>query len=70
MSKKFTYRNKSQTMQSLIGYGRVIPGGTIETDNPVDNPNFKLVDAGRMTGVEAPPEQPKPDTSIKKGSKK
>lgn len=68
-TKKFKYKNQSGTKQALVGYGEVESGKMIETDEPVHNPNFILVDAGRMTNVEAPAEQPKAGETIK-GSKK
>lgn len=38
------YRNISEQKQSLIGFGVVNPGETIETKKiKINNPNFKLV---------------------------
>lgn len=65
---KFIYRNQSGISQSLIGYGKVLAGETIETDRPIYNSNFVLVDGGRMVNVELPTKQP--ETSEKLKSKK
>lgn len=62
---KFKYRNKSDQEQTVIGVGKVEPGKTIETDEPVHNPNLELVSGGRMVNVEAPVEQPKVNTTLK-----
>lgn len=69
MGDKLKYQNKTKTTQALIGYGTVLPGATIETEREINNPNFVLVDSRRLVGVEAPPEQPAPGKTIKKGSK-
>lgn len=65
-SKKFKYRNKSDQAQALIGYGKVEPGDTIGSDEPIYNPNFVLVDGGRMVNVEKPVGQPKASEKGKK----
>jgi len=67
--KKFKYQNTSESEQVLIGVGKVAAGKTIESDEPVYNPNFKLVDAGRMVNVEAPVEQKKSTSNLKVNSK-
>jgi len=38
--KVFTYKNVSDQEQSLIGFGVVAAGKTIETDSEIHNPNF------------------------------
>lgn len=53
-SKKFKYQNISEVEQSLIGVGRVSAGKTVETDEPVYNPNFKIVGSQRLVNVEKP----------------
>lgn len=68
-SKKYTYRNNSKTTQSLVGYGTVVAGGIVESDKPIYNQNFVLIDAGRMANVEAPVSQPEVDINVKKGKK-
>jgi len=65
---KIKYKNKSKVSQSLIGYGKVEPGQTIETNGPVYNSNFILIDNRRLVGVEGPIDQPKVNTL--KGKKK
>lgn len=67
---KFTYRNKTDQPQTLMGFGRVQPGETIDTDEAVENPNFALVDNRRLVGVEGPVKQPEPNANIKKGKNK
>lgn len=67
--KKFKYENISETEQVLIGVGKVAPGKTIESDEPVHNSNFKLVDAGRMVNVEEPVKPPKSTSNLKTNSK-
>ncbi len=37
------YRNISNQTQTLIGFGVVEPNAVIETENEINNPNFKLV---------------------------
>lgn len=64
-TKKFKYENTSETEQVLMGVGKVAPGKTIESDEPVHNPNFKLVGGPRMVNVEAPTEQPKSTSNLK-----
>ena len=68
-NKKFKYQNVSETEQVLIGFGKIEAGGTIETDEPIHNPNFKLVGGSRMVNVEAPVEQPKATRNFKGNSK-
>jgi hypothetical protein len=63
------YQNQSSLPQTLVGYGKVLPGQTIETNGPIYNPNFVLVDNRRLVGVEGPIEQPKVNQTLK-GSKK
>lgn len=58
-SQTFKYKNQSKEEQAVIGVGSVAPGATVETDQPINNPNFVLVDGGRMVNVESPVEQPK-----------
>lgn len=58
-SKKYRYQNISGQPQELIGYGIISAGGIIETEEPVDNPNFELkFDSDAKVGVEAPPKKP------------
>lgn len=66
---KFKYRNVTDQELTVIGVGKVEPGQTIETDEPVQNPNLQLVDGGRMVNVEAPVEQPKVNKTFKGQSK-
>ncbi|HSH31211.1 MAG TPA: hypothetical protein VK963_00925 [Candidatus Saccharimonadales bacterium] len=40
---KYTYQNTSDQELMLVGFGVVAGGGTIETDDIIENPNFKLV---------------------------
>lgn len=47
-SKQFTYRNKTGVTQDLIGVGIVKAGETITVDEPVQNPNFELVDGDKQ----------------------
>jgi len=68
--KKFTYKNITDLPQTVIGVGVVEAGKTIESDTPVHNPNLQLVNAGRMTNVEAPAEQPKPGNTTFTGREK
>lgn len=63
--KRFTYQNQSEQPQDLINVGVVEPGKTVETDQPVHNKNFKLVDGGRMVNVEAPAKQPETNKTKK-----
>ena len=62
---KFKYENISGVEQVLIGVGKVAPGKTIESDQPVHNPNIKLGGGPRMVNVEAPVEQPKATSNLK-----
>lgn len=39
-----TYKNTTKQDIALIGLGVVKAGGTIETDQVVENPNFQLVE--------------------------
>lgn len=68
-NQKFKYENISESEQVLIGVGKVGPGKTVETTEPVHNPNFKLVDAGRMVNVEAPVKPLKSTSNFKANSK-
>lgn len=65
---KFTYRNASKNIQTLMGVGQVLPGQTVEVDHEVENPNFVKVDTRRFVNVEAPVEQP--DVNTVKGVEK
>lgn len=55
----FVYKNRSSIVQTLIGFGKVLPGEKITTNTPIHNQNFILVDSGRIVNVEAPTSQPK-----------
>lgn len=57
---RFTYRNKTDKKLTVMNVGEVEPGKTIESDQPISNPNLVLVDGGRMVNVEAPANKPKP----------
>ena len=59
---KLIYKNRSGITQTIIGYGKVEPGKTIEVDSPIYNQNFILVDGGRMVNVEKPIAQPEVNT--------
>lgn len=50
----FKYKNVTKQPQSLVGYGTVKPGKTIETQKAVHNPNFVLAGGDRLVNVEAP----------------
>lgn len=39
------YKNISDQQQTVIGVGEVGPGGSIETLEPINNPNFEQVAA-------------------------
>lgn len=43
--KKMYYKNISKKTQVLIGYGVVEPDEIFRTNEPINNPNFKLVKA-------------------------
>lgn len=64
-SKNFKYQNTSDEKLAIMGIGEVEAGQFIESDQPIHNPNLKLVDAGRMVNVEAPTEQPKISKTLK-----
>lgn len=39
---KYSYRNISKMVQTLVGYGQVKPNEVITTTFKVENPNFEL----------------------------
>jgi hypothetical protein len=54
-NKAFKYKNQSEQPQVLVGYGKVEVGKTIESNEPIHNPNFVLVGSNRrMTPAETP----------------
>lgn len=69
-TKKFKYENTSEAEQVLIGVGVIAPGKTVESDEPIYNPNFKLVGGNRIVNVERPTEQPRVNSDIIKGKNK
>lgn len=48
------YKNISGQDQVVMGIGEVKAGGTLETSQPFENPNFELVTEGAKSQPEAP----------------
>ena len=47
------YKNISKQTQTLIGFGVIEPEGTIETQEKINNPNFKLVEESKEEGIKS-----------------
>lgn len=45
------YKNKSNQVQSLIGFGVINPNEVIETDVKINNPNFEIIQDKKIEEV-------------------
>lgn len=43
MAKKYNYINESDADHTIVGVGFVVSGAEVETDSPIEHPDFKEV---------------------------